>query len=149
MDEWQVSLHRQRHYAGTLLWHTQPTSPFSSSNRHQVISNTHADFTMTVVPYRGTCISSYILQLVVVWWSIYLWYDFENNSFKITATFPRGQWVKKCCPERSRFRSYLWVRLLRTSDNLWYYQRWLRSWPNENWLGTVRISSCYTFLQIV
>ena len=52
MDEWQASLHRQRYYAGALLWHTQRMSPWSSANRHQVISNTHTDFAMTVVPYQ-------------------------------------------------------------------------------------------------
>ena len=52
MDEWQASLHRQRYYAGALLWHTQRMPPWSSANRHQVISNTHTDFTMTVVPYQ-------------------------------------------------------------------------------------------------
>ena len=37
---------------------------------------------------------------------ICLWYDFENNSFKITATMS----LKKYCPER--FRCYLRDRLL-------------------------------------
>ena len=49
---WQASLHRQRYYAGALLWHTKRMSPWSSANRHKVISNTHTDFTMTVVPYQ-------------------------------------------------------------------------------------------------
>ena len=52
MDEWQASLHRQRYYAGALLWHTQRMSPWFSTNRQQVFSNTHTDFTMTVVPYQ-------------------------------------------------------------------------------------------------
>ena len=52
MDEWQASLHRQIYYAGALLWHTPRMSPWFSANRQQVISNTHTDFTMTVVPYQ-------------------------------------------------------------------------------------------------
>ena len=52
MDAWQASLHRQRYYTGALLWHTQRMSPWFSANRQQVISNTHTDFTMTVVPYQ-------------------------------------------------------------------------------------------------
>ena len=80
---------------------------------------------------------------------IYLWYNFENDSLKITATSLRGQWVKRMLSGEIEVSLLLGGRLLRTSENLRYYQQWLRSWPNENWLGTVRISSFYTFLQIV
>ena len=36
----------QGHFCGIL------SAPWSSANRHQVISNSHSDFTMTVVPYQ-------------------------------------------------------------------------------------------------
>ena len=68
MDEWQASLHRQRYYAGALLWHTLRMSPWSSVNRHQVISNTHTDFTMTVVPYQVHITLHPLTHCDLSWW---------------------------------------------------------------------------------
>ena len=141
-------------------------SPWFSANRQEVISNTHTDFTMTVVPYQeyitlhplthcdlviqSSDITSWILVniglgngllpdgtkpfpepiLIYHQWErmAFTWGQFHRNDIfdmilkmihlrlQPHLSGEGVQWVKNVV-RRERFRCYLRVRLLRTSNN--------------------------------
>ena len=60
-------------------------------------------------------------------WDIYPWHEFENYLFKITATSPRGQWVKGNIfrvtgPLCGEFTGQQWIPRTKASDTeLWCF----------------------------
>ena len=44
--------------------------------------------------------------------SIYPWHEFENHQFKVTATFPRGQWVNSLWPSGTVWHRSSWSSLV-------------------------------------